>query len=183
MRDDIVSDARKWVGTMYKWGGDDESEGGVDCSGLIIDAYRDGSGGAFKFDGRPIASAFGKMGAAITLEQAQPGDILYYDNPGPTDHVALYTGNGHMIEAPTEGQRVRETSVRTPTSVRRVIPTGWSGNPLGDAVGDAVGDVAGALNPFDNWAAEGLKIGMYVMGAALAGALVVGGVMNSVKKG
>jgi soluble lytic murein transglycosylase-like protein len=112
----VVDAARKYLGVPYVWGGTDPAKG-LDCSGLVQLVYKQ-----FGIDlprvsyqqataGRPVAS----------LAQARPGDILAFDNP--VDHVAIYAGNGKMIEAPRTGLDVRVTDVyETPTAIRRVLP-------------------------------------------------------------
>ena len=54
--------------------------------------------------GRPVAS----------LAEAQPGDLVALDNSSRTgvDHIAIYIGNGKMIEAPRTGLDVRMIDVR-----------------------------------------------------------------------
>jgi cell wall-associated NlpC family hydrolase len=112
----VVDEARKYLGIPYVWGGTDPSKG-LDCSGLVQLVYKQ-----FGIElprvsyqqataGRPVAS----------LDQAKPGDILAFGNP--VDHVAIYIGNGKMIEAPHTGLDVRVTDVyKTPTAIRRVLP-------------------------------------------------------------
>ena len=43
----------------------------------------------------------------------QPGDMLFFANDGVIGHVALYVGNGMMIEAPYSGAAVRLVPMRT----------------------------------------------------------------------
>jgi cell wall-associated NlpC family hydrolase len=112
----VVDEAQKYLGIPYVWGGTNPNEG-LDCSGLVQLVYKQ-----FGIElprvsyqqataGRPVAS----------LDQAEPGDILAFGNP--VDHVAIYVGNGKMIEAPHTGLDVRVTDVyKTPTAVRRVLP-------------------------------------------------------------
>jgi cell wall-associated NlpC family hydrolase len=40
----------------------------------------------------------------------QPGDLIFYGNP-VVHHVAMYTGDGMIIEAPSAGLTVRERAV------------------------------------------------------------------------
>jgi cell wall-associated NlpC family hydrolase len=49
------------------------------------------------------------MGRQIARADLQPGDIVYFYTP--VSHVAIYLGNGAMIEARTFGQPVSVTSV------------------------------------------------------------------------
>jgi cell wall-associated NlpC family hydrolase len=46
----------------------------------------------------------------ISLSDLQPGDLLYYNGIG---HVAMYVGNGMIIDAPAAGQPVRELPMST----------------------------------------------------------------------
>jgi cell wall-associated NlpC family hydrolase len=105
-------------GVPYVWGG--TSASGVDCSGLIYYAAR-----AAGIDWqRYRAVDYGQMGKAVSLSQARPGDIVYYDNPGDVDHVGIYLGNGRMVQAPQSGQNVKVTGVGNYSSIRRVFNDG-----------------------------------------------------------
>jgi len=48
-----------------------------------------------------------KSGQAIPLDEAQPGDLLFYDTDGTgrVSHVAIYLGNGEMVHASGEDVR------------------------------------------------------------------------------
>lgn len=99
----------------YVWGG--TSANGVDCSGMLYYAFR-----AAGIDTqRYRAVDYGHMGTAVTVDQARPGDVIYYDEPGDTDHVGLYIGNGQMVQAPQTGDVVKISSIGHPTSIRRIF--------------------------------------------------------------
>jgi soluble lytic murein transglycosylase-like protein len=107
----------------YVWGG--TTANGVDCSGLIYYAAR--AAGITTDKGpwpRFRAVDYGRMGTAVSLSAARPGDIVYYDNPGDVDHVGIYIGNGQMIQAPQSGDVVKVTGVGNFTSIRRVFTDG-----------------------------------------------------------
>jgi peptidoglycan DL-endopeptidase CwlO len=116
----VVSEAMKYLGVPYQWGGTDPSKG-LDCSGftqlvygnLGIDLPRTASQQATA--GQPVAS----------LADARPGDLVCFDysssRPG-VDYVGIYIGNGQMIAAPQEGETVKVQSVGNPTVIRRVLP-------------------------------------------------------------
>lgn len=119
-----VARAMSQLGVPYAWGGGNASgptlgihDGGVadaygdyrkigfDCSGLMIYAY----GGAISL---PHYSGYQyTAGRQVPISQMRRGDLLFW---GRYDihHVALYLGNGMMIEAPESGMVVRVTPVR-----------------------------------------------------------------------
>ncbi|HEX5198452.1 transglycosylase SLT domain-containing protein [Paractinoplanes rhizophilus] len=113
--DDVVSAAKKYLGTPYVFGSTDPGKG-LDCSALVQRAYADlgiqlprNSWQQAKA-GQPVAS----------LAAARPGDILAFDKP--VDHVAIYLGNNQMIAAPKPGDHVKIQKVyEKPTHIRRVI--------------------------------------------------------------
>ncbi|MDN5901092.1 MAG: NlpC/P60 family protein, partial [Brachybacterium sp.] len=95
----IVDAARSALGSPYSWGG--TSLGGMDCSGLVNYAYS-----AAGIDVPRTSSQITNGGRRISQSQAQPGDIVSW--PG---HVAIYAGNGQIIDASGSKQRVVERSM------------------------------------------------------------------------
>jgi len=122
--DQVVADARRYLGVPYVWGGTDPAKG-LDCSGLVQRVYRD-----LGYELPRVSYQQAKVGTAVPgLDQAQPGDLLAFGSP--VHHIAIYAGNGKMIEAPHPGANVRVSDVyETPTAIRRVIgsvsPSGTS---------------------------------------------------------
>ena len=97
-----VNEARTYVGTPYESGG--TSHSGIDCSGLTMMAWR--AGGV----SLPHSSS-GQYDVVqhVPLSQLQAGDLVfYYSGPG---HVAIYIGNGQVIEALTYGKRAGVYSI------------------------------------------------------------------------
>lgn len=104
---DLVGQARLAIGTPYVWGGVNVP-GGVDCSGLIVWALR-----ALGHNvPRHTASTF--QAASTPGNPNVPGTLLFWGGSvggGGAHHVAVASGNGMMIEAPTYGVPVREIPI------------------------------------------------------------------------
>jgi hypothetical protein len=103
----IVSAARKMLGTPYVWGG--TSYSGVDCSGLIKLLY-----GKQGFDLPRLSADQARLGSRVALSKLQPGDLVGWDNSSRNngaDHIAIYIGNGKIIEAPRPGGVVQISSL------------------------------------------------------------------------
>lgn len=110
-----VNAAAKWLGTPYSWGGGTyagPSRGiahgantvGFDCSGLILHAWYQGSGGSIKL---PHSSAtISAITTPVPKSQIQAGDILSFAQGGRVYHDGLYDGRGNMIHAPRTGKTV-----------------------------------------------------------------------------
>lgn len=121
----VVDRAMSQLGVIYAWGGGDEDgptfgihDGGIadeygdfnkigfDCSGLMIYAFA-GIGVSL-----PHYSGYQyNAGTRVPVDQRVRGDMLFW-GANASEHVALYLGNGQMIEAPESGEVVRVTSVR-----------------------------------------------------------------------
>jgi len=86
--------------TRYVLGG--SSPDGFDCSGFTSYVYQQ-LGVTLP---RTSEEQFG-VGQAVTLDQAMPGDLLFYDTlkKGRVSHVAMYLGNGLIVHA--NGEDVR----------------------------------------------------------------------------
>lgn len=170
------------VGDPYVWGA--EGPDGFDCSGLVYAAFK-----AAGFDVQRVTAGdimagrggYGKASRSTDLGRAKPGDLLLYDNPGPTEHVAIYLGNGQMIEAPQAGQPVRVTKARQPTQVR-YLQGGYVADPETTTGWEQVGDAVGALNPFGLWQDDVLRIGLLVLGGVAAAGLVIVGAKEALNE-
>ena len=113
-----VALARTFTGVPYRWGGTDPSSG-LDCSGLTQLVY-----GRLGVDLPRVAADQARSGTAVpSLDQAQPGDLVFFGSPA--HHVGIYAGDGMMIDAPHTGSTVGLHAVSgygQVSAVRRVAP-------------------------------------------------------------
>ncbi|MFC4911099.1 C40 family peptidase [Actinomadura gamaensis] len=106
----VIRAAASRIGWPYVWGGESESEGGYDCSGLMLYAFAKAGIRLPR-----VAADQARAGWVVPYSQAQPGDMLIWANdptaPGYISHIALYIGNGKMIVAPHTGTDVQIQNV------------------------------------------------------------------------
>lgn len=89
----IVREAQRYLGVPYVWGG--MSFGGIDCSGLVWQAYR-----AVGENLPRVSRDQFNVGTPVPWNQLQPGDRLYFASDGQRiDHTGLYIGAGRFIHA------------------------------------------------------------------------------------
>lgn len=96
-----VREALTQLGVPYVWGGETPGKG-FDCSGLTQWAY--GKEGV----NLPHFAADQNVGERVAQQNLAPGDLVVWDG-----HVAMYIGNGKMIEAPHTGDVVHIVPLRT----------------------------------------------------------------------
>src|SRR5487761_451389 len=101
--DKAVAFAYAQLGKPYQWGATGPSS--FDCSGLAQAAWAS-AGVAIPRDTYEQWAAL----PHIASSAIQPGDLLYYDGVG---HVAIYVGNGYIIDAPQTGMDVEKIPMAT----------------------------------------------------------------------
>jgi len=108
--EDLVRSAQAFSGVDYLWAG--VSPLGFDCSGLTWAVYR-AHGMVIPRDAADQAGE----GTPVDRADLTPGDLLFYAS-GPEQatihHVAMYVGNGTMIQSPATGRSVETVPVETP---------------------------------------------------------------------
>jgi cell wall-associated NlpC family hydrolase len=103
--DTAVAFVFQQLGCPYSYGSTGPCSVGFDCSGLVMEAWA-AAGITIPRDTYAQWAAL----PHISTSDLEPGDLLYYNGEG---HVAMYVGNGMIIDAPTEGQPVREIPMDT----------------------------------------------------------------------
>jgi peptidoglycan DL-endopeptidase CwlO len=98
-----VAFAYAQLGKPYQWGA--TGPGSYDCSGLVQAAWA-AAGVAIPRDTYEQWAAL----PHIASSDIQPGDLLYYDGVG---HVAMYVGDGYIIDAPQTGMDVERIPMDT----------------------------------------------------------------------
>ena len=93
------------LGCPYVYGGTGPCNNGYDCSGLVEAAWA-AAGVSIPRDTYEQWAAL----PHIAMSSLQPGDLLYYNGIG---HVAMYVGNGYIIDAPSPGMSVEKISMNT----------------------------------------------------------------------
>jgi peptidoglycan DL-endopeptidase CwlO len=99
-----VAFAYAQLGKPYQWGA--TGPGSFDCSGLVQAAWA-AAGVSIPRDTYEQWAALPHIAASAI----QPGDLLYYDGVG---HVAIYVGDGYIIDAPQTGMDVEKIPMDTP---------------------------------------------------------------------
>jgi murein DD-endopeptidase len=99
----LVRTAKSQIGAPYRYGGKDPKTG-FDCSGLVWWSYH-----KYGSNMPRTAQQQYKHGTEISKGDLEPGDLLYFDIGGKKPaHVAIFTGRGRFVHAPSTGGRVRE---------------------------------------------------------------------------
>jgi len=109
----VVNFALQYVGYPYRYGGNSLTNG-CDCSGFVKLVFAN-----FGITTPRQSQAFKRIGQAVSFENMRAGDIVVY--PG---HVAIYIGNGKIVEAQSSRAGItcnRSVTCSTITAIRRIL--------------------------------------------------------------
>ena len=93
-RSGMVKYAEQFVGNPYVWGGESLTSG-CDCSGFTMQIYR-----AFGIDLPRYSYEQAEVGIKIPVQDALPGDLVFYSRDGQIYHVMMIAGqdeDGHPL--------------------------------------------------------------------------------------
>ena len=102
-----IAFARSQIGDPYVWGA--AGPNAWDCSGLTMGAWR---AGGISLPHYSVAQY--SQSTPISMSSLRPGDLVFWgssSSPSSIYHVALYVGNGMIIQAPRTGRDVEEVSM------------------------------------------------------------------------
>ncbi|MFG3048935.1 C40 family peptidase [Streptomyces sp. NPDC048202] len=112
----IVSFVKSQVGKAYVSGATGPSA--YDCSGLVQTAFKQ-----VGISLPRVSQDQSTAGTQVSLDNLQPGDILYWGSAGSAYHVGVYVGDGMFVGAqnPSSGVVERPLSYDQPTGAVRVL--------------------------------------------------------------
>ncbi len=87
----LLEEAKKLVGTPYKYGG--TTSKGFDCSGFTQYVYK-----SIGIDLPHNANLQSKMGAEVSLQKAQAGDLIFFGSKRASHAGMIYQNNNGEIE-------------------------------------------------------------------------------------
>lgn len=117
----VVNYALQFVGNPYVWGGNSLTNG-CDCSGFVHQVYKH-----FGYKLVRYSLSFLYEGVPVDREDIMPGDIVVYArNSEGIGHVAIYIGNGKIVEAQSTKAGITDNrpidNNRKILGIRRVLP-------------------------------------------------------------
>lgn len=93
IRTSMIKFAEQFLGNPYVWGGTSLTKG-ADCSGFVQSIYAN-----FGYSIPRVAEDQAYCAQKIPVEDALPGDLIFYRKNDYIYHVVMSTGNGGTIEA------------------------------------------------------------------------------------
>ena len=111
IRESMLEFASQFIGNPYVWGGTSLTDG-ADCSGFVQQIYKQ-----YGYSLPRVAEDQSQYGTKIPVEDAQPGDLIFYAKEGYVYHVVMYAGDGRTIEAASTKLGIIEGKVNTKNAV------------------------------------------------------------------
>lgn len=112
----VIAFVKAQIGDAYVSGGTGPNS--WDCSGLVQTAFKQ-----VGIDLPRVSQDQSTAGTQVSLDNLQPGDILYWGSAGSAYHVAVYVGDGMFVGAqnPSTGVAEKPLSYDPPTDRKSVV--------------------------------------------------------------
>ena len=100
----VINNALQYKGLPYVWGGRYLSQGGFDCTGLVMNVYKNVFGIQFDLMYTNAEKLHDNFCLDIPASSAMPGDLVFWRGTYGTDinrisHVGIYCGNDTVFAA------------------------------------------------------------------------------------
>lgn len=93
---DILTNAAKYLGKPYVWGGESEREGGYDCSGYVYNVLNDSGLNI----GRDTAQGYYNRFKANEIDRVESGALLFFGkSKTKISHIAIALNSEKMYES------------------------------------------------------------------------------------
>ena len=114
----VAEIAMGMVGTRYRYGGTDPSEG-FDCSGLVFYTY-----GQAGYRVPRTSQELFRATRKIAIGDAARGDLMFFQDQAKLSHVGIYLGDGRFVHAPASGQNVTVASLDSDYYQQHLVAVG-----------------------------------------------------------
>ena len=120
VRSRVAELAKSYAGVgTYRYGGNNPLTG-VDCSGFSKFVLQNAAGISLN---RSSGSQIAQGSNVPSINEARPGDLIFYAKGGRVNHVAVYIGDGRVVSASSKATGIRVTAwnYRPPVAIKNVI--------------------------------------------------------------
>ena len=120
VRSRVAELAKSYAGVgRYSYGGNNPLTG-VDCSGFSKFVLQNAAGVSLN---RSSGSQIAQGSNVPSINEARPGDLIFYAKGGRVNHVAVYIGDGRVVSASSKATGIRVTAwhYRPPVAIKNVM--------------------------------------------------------------
>lgn len=118
----LYAEASKWLGVKHKTGGN--TKNGIDCSGFVVQIYREVYGKQLY---RSSADILKKNCKKVKRENLREGDLVFFRTSGSKkkdpNHVGIYLKNGKFVHT-SSSKGVMVSSLSEPYYIRSWLTGG-----------------------------------------------------------
>ena len=110
--------AQEQIGISYRYGGMSPTTG-FDCSGLVYYSFAQAGLTVPRTSGAQFRAA-----RKISLTDAQPGDVVFFQDQEKLSHVGIYLGHRRFVHAPSSGRTVSVANIDSPYYQEHLVAVG-----------------------------------------------------------